>query len=170
MRIIVLIMALVVILVAPGFAQPTLQVGNRAPDFSLKDQFDKSWSLSNLAGSVTVLVGADSDSGRAMGPWVDTLKARFSGKAQILGLLDLHTVPGIGRGIARSRIRKETKDPLMLDFSGTVSRTYGISSKVPTVVVIDKTGVVKAIARSAYSQAEFNDIASAVDKSLKPSK
>lgn len=167
MRTVVLTALLMAVLLAPAFAQPTLQVGTRGPDFALKDQFDKSWSLSGLSGTVTVLIVADSDSGRAMGPWVDALKARYSNKVQTLGMLDLHTVPGIGRGIARSRIRRETKDPLMLDFSGSIGRTYGVSSKVPTIVVIDKTGVVRAVVRGAFDQASFNGIAAAVDKALK---
>ncbi len=167
MRTITMIVVLVAALAASASAQPALQTGSRAPDFGLKDQFDKSWTLSALTGTVTVLVAADTDSGRAMGPWVDALKQKYAGKAQILGLLDLHTVPGIGRGIARSRIRRETKDPLMLDFSGNIGRAYGVSSKAPTVVVIDKTGVVRAIARSAYDQTAFSDVATAVDRALK---
>ena len=167
MRTVVLILVLIAVFLVPALAQPALQVGQRAPSFDLKDQFDKSWSLSGLDGTVTVLIAADSDSGRAMGPWVDALKAKYAGKIQTLGLLDLHTVPGIGRGIARSRIRKETKDPLMLDFNGSIGRAYGVSSKVPTVVVIDKTGVVRAIVRGAYDQASFSSIATAVDKALK---
>ena len=125
-------------------------VGARAPGFDLKDQFGKPWKLDGLAGQVTVLVAADTNSGRAMGPWVDALKAKYAGKVCILGLLDLHSVPGIGRGIAKSRIRSETKDPMMLDFSGTISRAYGVSSKLPTVVVIDKGSIVQAVVAAAY--------------------
>lgn len=155
------------LLIVPTFAASTLDVGSRAPAFDLKDQFGKSWSLSGLGGSVTILVAADSDSGRAMGPWVDAMKARYTGKATILGLLDLHRVPGIGRGIARSRIKSETKDPLMLDFNGSISRAYGISSKYPTVVVIDKTSTIRAIARGPYDQPSMKTITDAVDQALK---
>lgn len=166
-RVALLLSFLIVGLVVSAFAQPALQTGSKAPDFNLKDQFDKSWSLSGLSGSVVILVAANSTSGRTMGPWVDGLKARYGSKARVLGLLDLHTVPGIGRGIARSRIRKETSDPMMLDFGGSVGRAYEVSSKYPVVVVIDKSSVVKAIAKTAYGQASFDQITKAVDAALK---
>ena len=93
----------------PVLAQPTVRVGEKAPDFSLKDQFGKTWSLSGLNGTVTAIVAADPDSGRLMDPWVSRLKDRYASKGvQIVGLLDLRSVPRIGRGIARSRIRRET--------------------------------------------------------------
>jgi predicted transcriptional regulator len=168
MKSLLMLFAALAALSVTAFAQPAVvDVGARAPDFDLKDQFGKSWSLSGLNGGVTVLIVADSDSGRAMGPWVDALKSRYPSKVNILGMLDLHTVPGIGRGIAKSRIRKETKDPLMLDFSGNIARAYGVSSKVPTVVVIDKTGIVRALARQAFDQTSFAGITTAVDKALK---
>ena len=165
-RVVLLLSFLVVGFVVSALAQPALQTGAKAPDFNLKDQFDKSWSLSGLSGSVTILVAANSDSGRMMGPWVDGLKTRYAGKVRVLGLLDLHTVPGIGRGIARSRIRKETSDPMMLDFRGDVGRAYGVSAKYPVVVVIDKTSTVRAVARTAYDQASFNQITKAADAAL----
>ena len=163
----VLAVVLAAFVLAPALAQPTVDVGARAPDFNLKDQFGKTWSLSGLSGTVTVLIVADTDSGRAMGPWVDALKTRYPSKVNILGLLDLHSVPWIGRGIAKSRIRKETKDPLMLDFGGSIARAYGVSSKFATVVVIDKTSIIRAVAKQAYDQASFDSIAAAVDKALK---
>lgn len=167
MKSLLMLFAALVALSVPAFAQPAVSVGARAPDFDLKDQFGKSWSLSGLGGGVTVLTVADTDSGRAMGPWVDTLKSRYPNKVNILGMLDLHTVPGIGRGIARLRIKRETKDPMMLDFSGNTARTYGVSSKVPTVVVIDKTGIVRAVARQAFDKASFETLAAAVDNAMK---
>jgi len=142
------------------------QVGSPAPGFDLKDQFGKEWKLSDLSGQVTVLVVADTDSGRAMGPWVEAIRARYGTKVQILGLLDLHSVPGIGRGIAKSRIKKETKDPMMLDFSGATARAYGVSSKAPAVYVIGKSLGVRAGVSAAYDQSGFAAITAAVDKAL----
>ena len=166
MRTLVLIVGLIAVFLVPVVAQPVLEIGKRAPDFDLKDQFSKSWSLKGLTGTVTVLIVANSDSGRAMGPWVDALKQRYAVKVQILGLLDLHTVPGIGRGIAKSRIRRETKDPLMLDFSGSIGRAYGVTDKYPVVVVIDKTSMARAVVRGAYDQMSFDVVTKAVDKAL----
>lgn len=144
-----------------------LQTGEKAPDFKLNDQFGKTWDLSSLSGSVVVVVAANRDSGRAMGPWVDNLKKKYGGKIQLLGLMDLHTIPGIGRGIAKSRIRKETSDPLMLDFNGSTAKAYDVSSKVPVVAVIDQNAVVKAVQKNEYSADRFKSITNAIDAALK---
>lgn len=164
---IVLTVILTMALMIPVLAQPSVQVGSQAPSFDLKDQFGKSWSLSGLGGTVTILVAANSDSGRLMGPWVDGLKSKFANKGvQIVGLLDLHTVPGIGRGIARSRIKRETNDPMMLDFNGSVGKAYGVASKYPVVVVIDKSGVIKAATKTTFNQQAFAQIVSAANSAL----
>ncbi|MEN6356314.1 MAG: redoxin domain-containing protein [Armatimonadota bacterium] len=144
-----------------------LQTGEKAPDFKLNDQFGKTWDLSGLSGKVVVVVAANRDSGRAMGPWVDNLKKKYGDKIQLLGLMDLHTIPGIGRGIAKSRIRKETSDPLMLDFNGSTAKAYDVSSKVPVVVVVDSNAVIKAIQKNEYNADRFKSISNAVDSALK---
>ncbi len=160
------ITVLTLLLALAAAAALALQTGLRAPNFKLTDQFNKIWSLDAQKGVVTALIVADRDSGRAMGSWVDNLKTKYGSKIQVLGLLDLHSVPGIGRGIARSRIKSETKDPLMLDFDGNISKQYGVSSKNPAAVVIDKNGIVRAV-ETSYSAATFGNATSAIDAALK---
>ncbi len=162
-----LIVILVISALALSSAAMALQLGEKAPDFKLNDQFGKTWELSALSGKVIVVVAANRDSGRAMGPWVDNLKSKYGDKIQLLGLMDLHTIPGIGRGIAKSRIRKETKDPLMLDFNGATAKSYDVSSKVPVVVVIDKSSNIKALQKNDYSEDRFKSISNAIDAALK---
>ncbi len=167
MRFLVTCAALAVIFATAAWAQQSIEAGERAPAFDMKDQFGKTWKLPELKERVVVLVVATTDSGRLMGPWVDTLKAQYADKVTILGMLDLKSVPSIGRGIAKSRIRKETKDPMMLDFSGKTAQAYGVSGKTPTVVVIDKNGLIQAIARQTYTKSAYESVRSAIDKSLK---
>ena len=144
-----------------------IQTGQQAPVFRLSDQFNKTWDLSGLRGNVVVVLAATQESGRAMGPWMDNLKNAYSGRVQILGLMDLHGIPGFARGIARSRIKKETNDPLMIDFSGATARTYEASDNYPVVTVIDKNGVVRVVQRSGYSSQAFGAVRSAIDSALR---
>lgn len=167
MRTAIIVLTILTAISTAALTQPDIKIGDRAPNFELKDQFGKTWKLPGLADKVTVLVVATSDSGRLMGPWVDSLKSRYSNRITILGLLDLKSIPSIGRGIARSRIKKETKDPMMLDFSGGTARNYGVSPKTPTVVVIDKTGVIRAIAKQAFDKAAFDRVNASIDEALK---
>lgn len=161
----ILICTLVILSIPSAFA---VQTGKPAAKFELKDQFDKLWKLPDLKDNVVVLVAANRESGRAMGPWVDKLKDKYGTKIQLLGLLDLHKVPGIGRGIAKSRIRKETSDPIMLDWNGNTCKDYQVSDKHPVVVVIDKKGVVQAVQAANYTEKAYDTIASSIDKALKP--
>lgn len=144
-----------------------LQTGEKAPAFKLNDQFGKTWDLADLKGQVVVVVAADRDSGRLMDPWVGGLKDKYGTKVRLLGLLDLHTVPWIGRGIAKSRIKKETKDPLMLDFDGATGKAYEVSGKHPVVVVIDRNGVVQHVAATTYTEDAFKATTAAIDNALK---
>lgn len=144
-----------------------LAVGEAAPAFKLSDQFGKSWDVSALRGSVVVVVAANRDSGRAMGPWFQYLKSKYGSRIQLLGLMQLSGIPGFARGIARNRIKKETSDPLMLDFNGATGKLYEVSGKHPVVVVIDKTGVVRAVERINYTVPVGKSVSDAIDVALK---
>lgn len=144
-----------------------MQTGQRAPGFELSDQFNKKWKLNDLKGKVVVLIVANRNSGKAMGPWVDKLKAGYADKIQLLGLLDLHDIPGIGRGMAKSRIRKETQEPMMLDFKGNTAKEHEVTSKCPVTVVIDKSGVTKAVQKTSCNPDALKSITDAIDAALK---
>lgn len=159
----------VAVLAAVASIALALQVGEHAPQFALGDQFGRQWKLSDLEGKVVVVVAATRESGRAMGPWVDNLKDRYGSKIELLGLMDLRGIPGIGRGIAKSRIRKETQDPLMLDFKGSMAKAYLVSDRHPTVIVIDRKGAVLAIQGSEWTKDTFDVVTGAIDKGLKES-
>jgi hypothetical protein len=144
-----------------------LEVGQPAPSFKLADQFGKDWDLAGLRNNVVVVVAANRDSGRAMGPWVGNLKDKYGDRVKLLGLLELKGIPGIARGMARSRIRKETKEPLMIDFSGSTGKAYMVSSKHPVVVVIDKAGIVREVQSNGFSDRALKSVSEAIDRALK---
>lgn len=150
-------------LVAGAFA---IQSDKAAPQFRLDDQFGKTWDLSKLRGEVVVVVAANSDSGRKMGPWVDQLKKDHPKNVRILGLMDLHHLPGLVRGFAKGRIKKETNDPLMLDFNGKTAKDYSVSDKHPVVVVIDRKGVVRSVEATEYTADAYKSTTTAIKKAL----
>jgi len=147
-----------------------LEVGQPAPSFSLKDQFGETWQLSELKGRVVVLVASTKKSGELMGPWVDGLKNRYSGRKdtfRLFALVDLHNIPGLFRGFATSRIKKETKDPVLIDFDGKTAKAYDASDNYPVVVVIDKDSVVREVKKTKLDKEAFDAVTSAIDKSLR---
>jgi hypothetical protein len=150
-----------------SIAASALTVGKSAAKFNLEDQCGKTWKLSKLKGSVVVVLTADQESGELIGPWLDNLKTKYGSKIHILGLLDLHTVPAIGRWIATSKIKKVTKEPLMLDFYGDTAKAYSVSSKHPVVTVIDKEGIIRSVQKSEFTKTGVTKTKSAIDKALK---
>lgn len=164
-RILMGVFALLLVGVAAGSAL-ALDVGKAAPAFKLQDQFGKTWDSAVLKDNVVVVVAANKNSGRAMDPWMGNLKDKYGTRITLIGLMDLHDIPGIGRGIAKSRIKKETKDPLMLDFGGKISKQYLVNDKNPVVVVIGRGTVVRAVQASGYSDAAYKSITSAADAAL----
>ncbi len=158
---------LVVIMVSAALGAVALGVDQNAPAFRLSDQFGKTWDSAALNGNVVVVIAANRDSGRAMDPWVSNLKSKYGSKIRLLGLMDLHTIPGIAHGIARARIRKETSDPLMLDFDGKIANSYLANDNYPVVVVIDKSSMVKGLQKTKYTQSAYGNIADAIDSALK---
>ncbi len=144
-----------------------LTVGKSAAKFNLEDQSGKVWKLSKLKGSVVVVLTANQESGKLVGPWLENLKTKYSSKIHTLGLLDLHTVPALGKWIAKSQIKKLTSEPLMLDFNGSTAKAYSVSSKHPVVTVIDKDGIIRSLQKSEFTKAGFTKTKSAIDKALK---
>jgi hypothetical protein len=144
-----------------------LRLGQNAPAFELPDQLGKVWRAAGLRGQVVVVIAADRNSGRTMGPWVDKLRAKYDRSILILGLLDLHDIPWIGRGMAKSRIRKETNDPMMLDFHGDTAKAYEAVSKYPVVTVIGKSGAIGDVERTNYTPSAFKSVTDAIDAGLK---
>lgn len=144
-----------------------LEAGQPAPSFDLKDQFGKAVKLSELKGKVVILVAATKDSGELMGPWIDNLKNKYSGRkdaVRVIGLIDLHSIAGLFRGCAISRIKKETNDQLMIDFNGKTAKAYQVSDDYPVVVVIGKDSTVKNIQKTKFSKDSFGAVTAAADQ------
>jgi peroxiredoxin len=144
-----------------------LTIGKSAAKFNLEDQSGKVWKLSKLNGSVVVVLTANQESGKLVGPWLENLKTKYGSKIHTLGLLDLHTVPALGQWIAKSQIKKLTSEPLMLDFNGSTAKAYSVSSKHPVITVIDNVGIIRSVQKSEFTKTSFAKTKSAIDKALK---
>lgn len=152
----------IVVLIALTIPVLALEAGQEAPKFELKDQFDVTWSLSELKGDVVVLIAATPKSGEAMGPWVTGLENKYGDQIKLVGMMNLHSLPGFIRSIAKSRIRKKTEQPLMLDYTGSTSKTYGVNDQNPVVVVIDSESRVQAVA-GPHSEEAFASFTAVID-------
>jgi peroxiredoxin len=128
---------------------PTLDVGDRAPDFALKATPDQTISLKQLRGKPIVLVFYPADWSPVCGDQVslyNEMLSEFQGYgAQIVGI----SVDGAWCHTAFAKDRK-LRFPLLADFEpkGAVAKKYGVydaetGTSQRALFVVDADGVVR---------------------------
>jgi len=125
-------------LALPG-EEKLLLTGRRAADFELKSLDGERVDLASLQGKVVVLDFWATWCGpcRHELPIVDKLRQEFGDRVQFLGINDEES--GTVKGFLRKNGYGIT---VLMDSRRTVHRTYGVHS-IPTVIVIDKDGVIR---------------------------
>ena len=119
--------------------QHTVLTGLVAADFQLKSVSGEAVRLSDLRGSVVVLDFWATWCGpcRQELPIVEKLRTEFAGKVQFLGINDED------KGTVAGFLKKyDYQLSVLMDSRRDVHRQYGISG-IPTVIVIDRGGVIR---------------------------
>ena len=147
---------LCVLLVLLTCASPPLIVpeyGTIAPDFTLKDQNDIEIQLSQFHGENVLLFGFDQDSIDHGEPWLTLLLERYTDRLRILPIANGSSMPLSVRLFLRGKVKAELQDAaeefnlssFLLDWTGEVSRQYGIPLETPTVALIGRTGHIQLV-------------------------
>ena len=134
---------------SPPFVVP--EPGTPATDFTLKDQYDTEFRLSQFRGVNVLLVGCDKDSINLAETWLNLFRERYVDDFQIFPIIT--DLPFFSRLFLKSRIKSklrgregESRWPsIFLDWDGKVSRQYGMRSEICTVAIIDRLGMVRLI-------------------------
>ena len=137
-------------------ASPPLVVpeyGTPAPDFTLKDQNDQEIRLSQFRGENVLLFGFDKDGVDNGGTWLTLFLERYAEGLRILPIADGSGMPFSVRLFLRGKVKAEVQDAaeefnlssFLLDWTGEASRQYGMASKIPTIVLIDRAGQVRLV-------------------------
>ena len=117
------------------------------------------------------IFGLSPKAGEASAKWSQALYNALPAGFPIYAIADLSRVPGLFRGFAISAIRKEAAPakPEYRDHLLLLTRANGWSSIVPSgsnddavVVTVDKSGMVTAIERRAFSDGAAAEIAKTV--------
>ena len=140
---------------------------NKAVDFSLKDQFGKVYDYKFPREKVSILAFGDKDGSEQLEPWIRQIYEKYTDKIDIQGVAELSAVPAIARGIVRAMIKKKSKQPVMLDWQGKVSKDFKYQKKLANIYLIDKTGniIIKEVGVS--EEAKLKKIYAEIDKLLK---
>ncbi len=102
-----------------------------------------------------------------MEKWIQPLYERFTDQIEICGIAELSAVPAFARGIAQGIISGLVKYPVLLDWEGSVSRSYQVEKAQTTLVIIDTHGKIRMRKSGDFNAEKFTDI-SALITSLLP--
>lgn len=131
---------------------------DKAENFTLEDQFGKKISINFPSDKVAVLIFGDRKGSEQVEGWVRPLYGKYTDKIYIFGIAELSVVPWAVRPVVRTMIRNKSKTPVMLDWSGNVSKSYGYEKGKANVFVVKKDGTIVAVKRGAVSNAALNEV------------
>ncbi len=149
---------LLAVLFTASFAMAAgLKVGDKAPDFKLKDALeDKDFSLSSpeLAGKVLYIVYASTSAADDNDHVSEALKAdkdldrlKNENKYRGVGIANQKDsgVPNfVIKSVAKSK-QKKTGAVVLLDSDFTIGNTWGAPKKIATSIILDKDRIVRYI-------------------------
>ena len=127
--------------------------GTIAPDFTLEDQYDVKFYLSQFREQNVLLLGCDREGINQRREWLALFKKRYVDDLHILAVFNASNLPIFARwfmkGKIKAKLRGEEDNPnflrVLLDWKGKVSSQYGIRPASCTIVLIDRLGRIRLI-------------------------
>ena len=137
-------------------AAPPLRIpesGTIAPDFTLKDQYDTQFRLSQFRGENVLLFGFDKDSISRGQTWLDLFLEQYVEELRILPIANGSGVSLFARLFLKGKVKSDLREAgaevnlpsVLLDWEGEVSRQYGMPLQMPTAVLIDRGGYIRLV-------------------------
>ena len=143
-----------------------VSVNSKAPEFTLQDQYDKTFSLGQFTGRIVVLVASDRE-GRVQNPaWKRNLKERYGDRITVRGVADVSSAPFFMKGTIREIMRKEGESILM-DWKGEVFKAYALKPKVSNIVLINGSGVIAFLHAGPADTDALQELVTAIDRALR---
>ena len=167
---------LILALSACGTLQIVLTPGTIAPDFTLKDQYDTEFRLTQFRGENVLLLGCDKEGVDGSGEWLRLFNERYTDRLRVLPLFNASSLPLFARLLLKGKIKAELqRSPdkpevpnILLDWDGKVSKQYGMGQKNCTVVLINQSGRIQLIAPlEQIDSAEASEMLSRIDQLIK---
>ncbi len=145
---------LCVLLILLACASPSLIVpesGTIAPNFTLTDQHDVEFRLSQFHGENVLLFGFDKDNIERGQTWLNLFLEEYTEELRILPIANGSGVSLFARLFLKGKLKANLREAgaevdlpsVLLDWTGEVSQQYGMSLQMPTVVLIDRAGIVQ---------------------------
>lgn len=145
-------------------------VGKRAFEFTMEDQFEKSWSwTAAFRGRPTVLVMSDRSGSEFITAWTSTLSKQYAKSVSFVAMADVSAAPFFIKGLLRSKFREAYSNSILMDWDGDVFEHYHVQDGVPNVLYISPDGVVRLHVWGKGSQAEVSSFTRELDRLISAS-
>jgi len=153
---------------------PQVQVGQPAGPVALSDQYERPFQLSDLHGSVAVLIDGDRTGSQFNEVWGRAVRSRYKGSGDqhvaIVYVAHLASVPGLMRGFVRKKfLGKDSAHPagrILLDWQGVVADRFGFHADLSNVYVIDRRGILRYKGSGKGSTTDLDPLFQLVDDVL----
>lgn len=139
---------------------------SKAPSFQLEDQHGQTHSYQFPRERVSLLAFGDWQGSEQIEGWISPLYRRYEKRIEILGVADVSAVPTPLRGLVRRGFRSKLDYPVMLDWSGEVSKSYGYRRGEANIFLVDRRGHIVLIKIGKANAPDLDRIYQTVDKLL----
>ena len=138
----------------------------QATAFTLQDQHGR-WRVYSFPQATTsVMFFADYTGSEQLEAWIRPLHDRYQQTIGIYGIADLSAVPGFMRGLVSLAFQTQLQYPVMLDWHGTVSRSYETQSGQANLYVVDTQGRIVLQLVGAVSPERLQRVMAQIDRLL----
>lgn len=142
-------------------------VGKRAFDFTIEDQFEKSWSWSaTYKGKPTVLVMSDRSGSEFITAWTTPLTKQYAKRVSFAAMADVSAAPFFIKGLLRSKFRDAYSVSILMDWDGDAFEHYLVHEDVPNVLYISPDGIVRLHVWGKGTQGEISAFTRELDRCI----
>lgn len=138
---------------------------NRAPQFTLEDQFDKKYSSKNFEGKNVVYIITDRAGADYVENWKKSL-APFKSKVDFVAVANVKGVPGLLKGFIRGKFREVYTYSILMDWEAKLWEHFDCKDGVPTVVFVDNSGIVRFKTSGKGTESEVKKISDELLKTV----
>jgi len=151
----------------------SLQIGARAPSFSLQDQYDEDFIFENRRNKALILLIGDHQAREELSQWAKEITDKYSQKVQCIFIISFPDVPFFLKAWIKGKFKnndtdnKNRSDSVFLDWGGKVFRLYESTKKNANLILIDNKGFIQGIERGKVSLENKQRFFSAIDDLFK---
>ncbi len=130
----------------------------RVPDFTLVDQHGVTNHFTLPRTNLSFIVWADQKSSDQLEKWIQPVHDLHGGAVAILGVADLGGVPAMLRPLVRRAFVKNVPHPVLLDWTGNVTKLFRPVRKVANIYLVRTNGTVLAHWSGIATKAQLEEV------------